>query len=272
MTDTEYTAKLKRWSSEKKALTEKVESLQAVVAKFDSEKVKAREGILEADVKSRDEQIAGLKAELTAVQEQVKAADAQIGVWKTKAEKLELDIEAAKVEQARVALEQKKVTRVATLKAAYDCDDTKAAELYETFSALDDEKFKVHADYMSQKVADYKSKTPSAPQDGGVVGKPPIVAQPQMPGKETDKPAPMAGLPTLVQTIPLPQKTITAPISAPSGAVNANVAVLDVVTPTPSPALQTMQTDDGVEQVRASIADYMAGYFDLPKEEPVAGK
>jgi hypothetical protein len=138
----------------------------------------------------------------------------------------------------------KRDLRIAMMARATAWPFTEVFEKVDRLAGLSDEDFKAHADYMSEKLAEYKSASDPGEGTGpGGTNEPPRPAPTklqQIP-KATDKPAPMAGTPTKVKTLPaLPD--LDAPVSDKS--------VLDSAMPNPAPVL-------------ANIVEYMSDFFDI---------
>lgn len=229
-TDTTTPAKLK---AKCRVLAEKLEKAESALKLVDNEKVKAREDALKAEIDTGKTRVTKLEAELAAAGERAKAADEQAGSWKAKAEQLQKDLEASRAELATALQAAKKDGRVARLKAAYECDDQKAQELYQKLGALDDEQFEAHASYISEKLKEFKGGQAGGGKGDGT--RPAQTHKVQDVPTQTGKPAPMGGKPRVVKG-------------------SEDDPPLNPVTP---------DADEGVEKTRASIAGFIANQFGI---------
>lgn len=235
------------------ALRAELDTLKNSLTEQNSQKTKAQVEGLTGEVNT-------LKSKLEASEQKVKASTEEATSLKTQVEEANKKAEAATAELAKVQAEKTKSVRVATIMAALGEDEAAATATVEKLKYLNDEDFKAHADYMSQKMAAFKQAGTSGKtgSNGDVKGgKNTSLPAPKLPPKQTNKPAPMAGHPKKV-------KTLAA--ESDDADVNADPQHLEDVETDNEPALATETTDDGVEKVRASIDQYMSNVFGLPEE------
>ena len=197
-----------------------VKQVQAQLKTVQDEKAKADEALkvaneksqkLEADLASGRQEIATLKASIEQKDKEAKAVADQL---------------------AEIQTAQKKVSRLAAVKAALkvkdeDADSVKAAQdLADSLMDLSDDKFNAHVSAIAK-------FTPAQ--------LPPKATPAQEPPKATDKPAPMAG-----------KGSETDPAEK-----NANPANLDTAVANADPALAATESVNAeTEKVRKSIADF----------------
>ncbi len=242
---------------ENKALKSQVDTLTVSLKQLDAEKVKAQE---EAN-KVRDEKLTKLASELAAATEQAKAADDTVKTTKSQLDEALKATKAAQDELATLKTEQKKDSRIAALKAAYGCDDAKATELYEAFVGLNDEQFKAHADYMAEKLKEFQQTAANNVPAGKIES-----GTHDLGGTLTADGKPVAKAPPKATNLPAPATQVPGGKAVSAESAKADITALETAQPNTDAALNTVTTDDGVEKVRASIADYMAGYFGLDEE------
>lgn len=240
-------------TAENKSLRAQIETLQASLKDQDSKAAKAQAETLTGEVNS-------LKSKLEASEQKSKASTDEAGVWKKKFDELQASAVATAEELKTLKDNQAKAVRVAMLMKALGEDEVKAAEMADKLVYLKDDEFKAHADYLSEKLAGYKDAKNGAGNgtsnsNGVGTGK---QTEAKLPPQQTDKPAPMAGH---------PQKVKTLGAENDPNAAHADAKVLENVQANQEPALATAQADAGVEKVRASIAEYMADFFQLPADE-----
>jgi len=230
-----------------------VETLKKQLVENDTKAIKAKADNLEVELSKKTEELTLLKAkneELTTSLNTVKAT-----------------LDTTTAELTKIQGEQKFAERVQKLVTALEATVEKAQDMVTKTSSLDDEAFSAYATYMAEKLAEYKSASPTVVHQevppSTTVQKPALKPIP----KATSAPAPAAGPAKKISTGPgggAPPISPANPLP-PNSKVDFNGATaadatqaLENAVVIEEPALAVaVDVTEGAEKVRASIASHM---------------